>query len=169
MTTLMERLSGRSGGRILDAAAGGGRFIDKFNGPFRDIEEIIGIDITDEGFDDARERFAGDAVRVVIMDTANLEYPNESFDTAAMGAGMHHLDDVQAVLLQMMRVLKPGGTIVLREMYRDERNEKQKIDVLQHDWYAKFENLLWQTHHPTMTRQEIIDYMETLGLKRYVF
>lgn len=116
MTTPMEILSGRSGGGILDAAAGGGRFIDKFN---------------------ARKRFEGDAVRFIIMDTANLEYPDESFDTVTMAAGMHHVDDVQVVLLQMMRVLKPGGTIVLHEMYRNDQNENQMTDVLRHDWYAK--------------------------------
>ncbi len=168
MTTLMESLSGMSGGRVLDVATGGGRFIDRLKSAFGDIDEVIGIDITDEGFDEARRRFEGDPVGFVVMDAANLEYPDESFDTVAMAAGMHHLDDIPAVLSQMMRVLKPGGTFVLREMYRDNQNEKQKTDVLQHDWYATVDRLLGLTHHPTLTRGKIIDYVRALGLSDYL-
>ena len=167
MTTLREKLSGMSGGRVLDVATEGGRFIDQLKDAFRNIDEVIGIDISDEGFDDARKRFEGDSVRFVVMDAANLEYPDESFDTVTMAAGMHHLDDVPAVLSQMMRVLKPGGTFVLREMYRDDQNEKQKTDVLQHDWYAKIDRLLGLPHHPTLTRRKIIEYVKALGLSRY--
>ncbi len=144
-----------------------GRFIDELEEAFEDIDEVIGIDISDQDFDEARERFKGYSVSFVAMDGANLKYPDESFDTVTMAAGMHHLDDIPTVLSQMMRVLKPGGTFVLREMYRDDQNAKQMTDVLQHDWYAKIDRLLGMPHYPSLTKREIIDYVNALGLSRF--
>jgi ubiquinone/menaquinone biosynthesis C-methylase UbiE len=167
MTVLKEKLAGLSGGRILDVATEGGWFIDKLKDAFKEIDEVIGVDIADEDFDEARERLKDDPVSLVVMDGANLEFADESFDTVAMASGMHHLDDIPAVLSEMMRVLKPDGTFVLREMYRDGLNEKQMTDVLQHDWYAKIDRLLGKPHYPTLTKQEIADYAKGLGFSRY--
>jgi len=167
MKMLNEMFAGSSGGRILDVATEGGWFINKLKDAFIDIDEIIGIDITDQDFDEARERFKGDPVSFVVMDGANIKFANESFDTVAMAAGMHHLDDIPAVLKEMMRVLKPSGTFVLREMYRDGQNDKQMTDVLQHDWYAKIDRLLGEPHFPTLTKQVIVDYANGIGLSRY--
>jgi SAM-dependent methyltransferase len=164
MSKLKERLAGRTGGRILDVATAGGRFIDKLRDALKDIDEIIGIDITDQDFDEARERLKGDPVRFFVMDGANIEFADESFDTVAMAAGMHHLDDIPAVLSEMMRVLKPGGTFVLCEMYRDGQGEKQITDVMEHDWNAKIDRLLGIPHYPSLKKQEIIDYAKNLGL-----
>lgn len=167
MKMLKEKFAGSSGGRILDVATDGGWFINKLMDAFIDIDEIIGIDITDQDFDEARERFKGSPVSFVVMDGANIKFADESFDTVAMAAGMHHLDDIPAVLKEMLRVLKPSGTFILREMYRDGQNDKQMTDVMQHDWYAKIDRLLGEPHFPTLTRQKIVDYANSIGLSRY--
>ena len=167
MAGLKEQLSGLTGGRILDVATAGGRFIDKLKDALKDIDEIIGIDITDREFGEARERLKDYPVSFVVMDGANIEFADESFDTVAMAAGMHHLDDIPAVLSEMMRVLKPGGTFVLCEMYRDDQSEKQKTDLMEHEWCAKIDRLLGMPHYSTLTRQEIIDYAKGLGLSRF--
>lgn len=167
MTTLEERLDNLSGGQILDVATAGGWFIKKLKDVFTNIDEVIGIDISDKDFEDARERFRDDPIRFVVMDGAKLEFADRSFDTVSMAAGMHHLVDIPVVLSEMMRVLKPGGMFILREMYRDGLNEKQITDLLQHDWYAKIDLLIGRPHYPSLTRQKIIDYAKALGLSRY--
>ena len=167
MPMLEEQLAGLSGGRILDVATEGGWFIEKLENAFNDVDQAVGIDITDQDFDDATERFKGRPVTFVVMDGANLEYADESFDTVAMSAGMHHLEDIQAVLGEMMRVLKPGGMFVLREMYRDGQTEEQITDVLQHDWYAAIDRLLGLPHYPSLMRQEIVNHAKGLGLSRF--
>lgn len=161
-----EKLGGHSGGKILDVATEGGWFIDKLKKIFKDIDEAIGIDITDDGFDEARKRLQKDPVRFMIMNGANLEFADESFDTVAMNAGMHHLDNIPAVLSEMMRVLKTGGRFVLRENYRDVTDKKQLVDVMQHDWDAKIDRLLGEPHNPSLTKQEILEYVNMLGLRQ---
>jgi SAM-dependent methyltransferase len=166
MTMLKEELAGLSGGRILDVATEGGWFINVLKDAFKDIDEVVGIDITDQDFDEARERLKGNPVSFVIMDGTNLEFADESFDTVAMAHGMHHLDDIQAVLSEMMRVLRPGGTFVVRENYRDVRCEKQMTDVLEHDWNAKVDRLLGIPHYPSLMKQQIVEHANGLGLSR---
>ena len=167
MAKLKERLAGRTGGRILDVATAGGWFIDKLKDALKDIDEIIGIDITDREFGEARERLKDDPVSFIVMDGANIEFADESFDTVAMAAGMHHLDDIPAVLSEMMRVLKPGGMFVLCEMYRDGQGDKQITDVMEHDWNAKIDRLLGIPHYPSLKKQKIIDYAKNLCLSRF--
>jgi SAM-dependent methyltransferase len=137
--------------------------MDMFGG----IDEIIGIDISDKDFEEARERLKDSPVSFVVMNGTNLEFADESFNTVAMAHGMHHLDDIPKILSEMMRVLKPGGAFVLREVYRDGQNEKQITDVLQHDWYAQTDRLLGKPHYPSLTKQEIIDFARNLGLSRF--
>jgi len=167
MMMLKEKLARLSGGRILDVATEGGGFIDTLKDAFKDIDEVIGVDITDEDFEEARERLRGDLASFLVMDGSDLEYADESFDTVAMSNGMHHLNDIPAVLSEMMRVLKTGGTFILREMYRDGLSDKQMTDVLQHDWDAKIDRLLGKPHYPTLTKQKIVDYVKGLGLSRF--
>jgi SAM-dependent methyltransferase len=101
------------------------------------------------------------------MDGAKLDFADESFDTVSMSHGMHHLTDISAVLSEMMRVLKPGGTFVLRELYRNGLSEKQVTDMMGHDLNAKIDRLFGKPHYPTLTRQKIIDYVESLGFSRF--
>lgn len=165
--SLKEKLAGHSGGKILDVATECGCFIDKLKDAFQDIDEVIGIDISDRDFDKARERLKDDPVNFMIMSGAKLEFADESFDTVAMAFGIHHLDDISSVLSEMMRVLKPGGNFVLRENYRDVTDEKQMTDLLQHDWYARIDRLRGRPHFPSLTKQEIMEYVNGLGLRRY--
>jgi ubiquinone/menaquinone biosynthesis C-methylase UbiE len=167
MVILKEKLAGLSGGKILDVATEGGWFIDKLKDAFNDIDEVIGIDITDEDFDEARERLKNDPVSFKVMNGTKLEFGDESFDTVTMAFGMHHLDDIPAVLSEMMRVLKQGGMLVLRENYRDVKEKKQITDVLQHDWYAKIDSVLGIPHYPSLTKQEIVEYVNGIALKKY--
>lgn len=167
MTMFTEGFAGLSGGRVLDVATEGGWFIDKLMDMFGGIDEIIGIDISGEEFEEARERHRNNPVSFVVMNATNLEFADESFSTVAMAHGMHHLDDIPRVLSEMMRVLKPGGTFVLREVYRDGQDDKQVTDVLQHDWYAQIDRLLGKPHYPSLTRQRILDYAKALALSRF--
>jgi SAM-dependent methyltransferase len=167
MSLFEERLTDLHGGRLLDVATGGGRFIEKLDRYFKDIDEVVGIDISDDHFAEISQRLKDHRVSLLVMDAANLEFADESFDTVAMAAGMHHMDDVAPALSEMMRVLRAGGTLVLREMFRDGLNEKQTTDLLQHDWQAKVGRLLGVSHYPSLTRQEIIDYVAGLGLTRF--
>lgn len=162
------RLAKLSGGKILDVATGDGEFIQRLLKIFADYDNAIGVDITDKHFEKAREKFAKDRVRFMKADAADLKsFKDDSFDTVAMAAGLHHLPDINAVVREMVRVLKPGGFIIIREMFCDNLSDKQKSSDSLHHWAAKIDRLLGISHNPTLKKQEIIDIVEGLNLSSY--
>jgi hypothetical protein len=68
----------------------------------------------------------------------------------------------------MMRLLKPGGHIIIAEMYCDNQTETQMTHVLLHHWWASVDTAKGVTHRETYTRQQILDIVASLGLQKIV-
>jgi SAM-dependent methyltransferase len=140
-----------SGGRVLDG--------------LRDHDEIVGIDANPERGEAFAAAF-GDipGVRFVEMDAHHLAFPDGSFDTACVSNSLHHFADPAPVLAEMLRVLRPGGYLVVNEMYRDGQSETQMTHVLLHHWWAAVGTLRGEVHRETYRRAEIVEIVEGLGL-----
>ena len=154
-----------SGGRVLDVATGAGSFVQFLIDGLRDHDEIIGIDANPE----RAATFAGafgerDDVRFVDMDAHHLAFADGSFDTVCVSNSLHHFADPRPVLAEMLRVLRPGGLVVLNEMYRDGQSETQETHVLLHHWWAAVGRQRGEVHRETYGRAEIVAIVETLGL-----
>jgi len=143
MDFLKSKLNGFSGGNILDVATYGGGFIKDLIEAFKDYESVIGIDISDKEFEQAREKFKDKRIEFKIMDSAKLAFDNETFDAVAMSNGLHH------------------------EVFSGNQTEKQLSDVYRHNFAIKIDRLKGEIHNFTLKRREIIDYIEELGLSRY--
>ena len=109
--------------KILDIGCGTGEFSPLFRG-----HEYTGIDIS--------PRYINFAARVhthgafSVMDATQLQFPDQSFDYILVMAILHHLSnaDVDKVLSEARRVLKPGGKLLIIE--------DAKIDELR-NWFVK--------------------------------
>jgi len=55
----------------------------------------------------------GVAVRGAVADAEALPYPDASFDLVAGHAVLHHLPDVDAAVAELVRVLRPGGRLLI--------------------------------------------------------
>jgi ubiquinone/menaquinone biosynthesis C-methylase UbiE len=60
-----------------------------------------------------RQTQAGRRIRFMAHDAEHLPWPNASFDTVASMNTFHHLERPMRVFQEMLRVLKPGGKLVL--------------------------------------------------------
>jgi demethylmenaquinone methyltransferase/2-methoxy-6-polyprenyl-1,4-benzoquinol methylase len=49
-------------------------------------------------------------------DALELPYPDDAFDAATVGFGARNFSDLQRGLLEMVRVVRPGGRVVVLEM-----------------------------------------------------
>jgi len=154
-----------SGGRVLDVATGAGEFVRFLLDGLRDHEEIVGIDSNPERGGAFATAF-GDRpdVRFVEMDAHRLTFDNGSFDTVCISNSLHHLADPAPVLVEMLRVLRPGGHLVVNEMYRDGQSETQTTHVLLHHWWAAVGTLCGEVHRETYRRAEIVAIVEGLAL-----
>ena len=167
---IAKRLGSVSGGIVLDVATGKGEFIDTLMNTLKDYESFIGIDSgashnPEEEMRDGRGRFVGKPAELFWMSGEDLGFENGSFDTVCISYALHHLDDVDAVLTEMRRVLRPGGRFIIQELYCDgDKTDAQRVDELEHVWCTKIDNLLGITHNKAFTRQRLMDFANGLGL-----
>ena len=153
-----------SGGKVLDVATGSGGFIHFLVEGLKDYEEIIGID-TKEGIEEVfDEQFGDKPICYKKMDAAKMEFADESFDTVCISNSLHHMPDLSGTLNEMLRVLKPGGHLILLEMYCDNQAETQMTHVQLHHWWGAVDRSQGISHNETFRHKEIVEMVAGLGL-----
>lgn len=166
MDIVQQALGDIAGGRVLDVATGDGRFALTLASSLKDFEEIIGVDLRDAPSPQAEEVFRRHRLQYRKMDASHLGFPDSSFDTVAIGQSLHHLGDLEGSFEEMLRVLRPGGRLIVSEMYRDGLNEPQMTHVMMHDWMSEIDTALEITHNPTFTRNGLLELLNSLGMAR---
>jgi ubiquinone/menaquinone biosynthesis C-methylase UbiE len=164
-TEISKKLKGISGGRILDVATGFGGFINTLMKMLKNYDCFVGIEISGKDLESAKKQFEGQPVEFLEMDAGYLKFEDNSFDTVCISYSLHHLENIDRVLAEMKRVLKPDGCFVVQEEFSDgEQNEAQKTDILRHHWDSEIDSLPGIVHHKTYPKQKIKDSMDSLRL-----
>ena len=75
---------------------------------------FTGIDLTSEAIDITQARFDAFGLRgnLLVMDAERLDFPDESFDFVWSWGVVHHSSNTGAILMEIRRVLRPGGSAV---------------------------------------------------------
>jgi ubiquinone/menaquinone biosynthesis C-methylase UbiE len=162
---IAELLGTFQGGDVLDVGTGRGDLIETLSELLGDYSSFTGIDLNPEKLEKARESLEGRPVRFLEMDGRDMSFPDRSFDTVCISNSLHHLEDVDGVLAEMFRVLRPGGTFILQEMFCDgDQTPAQRTDNATHHWSARIDTLLGEFHRAMYTREEIRSAVESLDL-----
>jgi SAM-dependent methyltransferase len=163
---LFEQALGHiQGGRVLDVATGRGGFVELLAERLHEYSQIVGVDITSRVTEGALNHVAGKTVHFVQMDARRLGFKDGSFDTVSVSASLHHLVDASAVFVEIERMLRAGGHLVVAEMHRDVTTEAQLTSVRIHTWVAAVDSAAGLPHYPTLTRQQIVSLIEALDLR----
>ncbi len=166
MKNVFKKLSVIDAGIALDAATGRGEFINTIRQYFRSYNQIVGIDISDKAVQYAQKLYPENNIEIYRMDLESLDFEDAHFDTVCMVNSLHHLENPAAVLAELLRVLKPGGLLLLSEMYRDgEQSEAQRTHIIMHHWIAQIDQRMGVSHRETYTKQEILDLVSPLPCK----
>jgi demethylmenaquinone methyltransferase / 2-methoxy-6-polyprenyl-1,4-benzoquinol methylase len=108
------------GSRVLDVATGTGDLAIELAGRVSPGGEVVGSDFAEGMLSRARAKAAvrGAAVtpRFEWGDALELPYAEDSFDAATVGFGARNFDDLAAGLAEMVRVVAPGGRVVVLEI-----------------------------------------------------
>jgi ubiquinone/menaquinone biosynthesis C-methylase UbiE len=103
-------------GRVLELAAGTAR-----NLPFYPQEvEVTGIELSPEMLAIGRERAEelGHPADLQLGDAQALEFADESFDTVTCTLGFCTIPDTRRAAAEALRVLRPGGQLLMMEHVR---------------------------------------------------
>lgn len=103
-------------GHVLDVGTGKGRFAIPLA---RAVPKVTTVDINAEEQQCARleAEYAGVSEKIdfVLADARRLPWRAGTFDAVATWNVFHHLDDPKRVFDEMLRVLRPGGKVVLAD------------------------------------------------------
>ena len=107
-------------GRVLEVGVGTGLSLGDYNADL----EIVGIDLSPEMLDKARERVATEGLTHVKglyeMDASELDFPDASFDTVVAMYVMTVVPDPEKVMRELARVTRPGGEVILVNHFSQE-------------------------------------------------
>ena len=109
----------RSGQRVLDIAGGTGDLAARFSELVGDAGEVVLSDINESMLEVGRERMVDRGVLAnmsyVQANAECLPFPNNHFDCITIAFGLRNVTDKDAALRSMLRVLKPGGRLLVLE------------------------------------------------------
>ncbi|MEA5074483.1 MAG: class I SAM-dependent methyltransferase [Eubacterium aggregans] len=165
MKQLKKELSMRHGGRVLDIATRYGEFAFKLKDGLMDYTTILAVDCDEQTIAEAKEKYPDSDILFDVMDGGHLDLPENSMDTVCLSNSIHHVEDVERVFSEMLRVLKPGGTFIVNEMPCDGQEGPRKTHVSLHHLGGEIDTLLGQHHGATWPKAEIIRAVAALGLE----
>ncbi len=96
-----------SKGRVLDVACGTGRLGTAIG----KSHTLVGVDTSEAMLEEARAR--GQYEQLVVGDAFALPFADDSFDAAVALRLLFHFPEPLAILRELSRVTRPGGTVVV--------------------------------------------------------
>lgn len=106
-------VNSQPGQTILDLAAGTGSSSVVF---VREGVRVVAADFSNGMLEEGRKRHP--ELEFVYADAADLPFADNEFDTVTISFGIRNVEKTEVALAEMLRVLKPGGKLVVCEFSR---------------------------------------------------
>lgn len=108
-----KAIAPRKGMRVLDLAAGTGTSSAAIA---KHGAHVVAADFSEGMLAEGRRRHArNDLIEFVFADATALPFEDNSFDAATISYGLRNVHQPRKALAEMLRVVKPGGRIVIAE------------------------------------------------------
>ena len=121
----------RPGHHVLDIAGGTGDLAAKFSRIVGPEGTVVLADINDSMLKVGRDRLVDrgitDNVRFSQTDAQYLPFPDNTFDVITIAFGLRNVTDKDMALRSMLRVLKPGGKLLVLEFSKPPNQLLSKI------------------------------------------
>jgi demethylmenaquinone methyltransferase/2-methoxy-6-polyprenyl-1,4-benzoquinol methylase len=125
------------GDRVLDVAAGTGDLTIELAGRVRPDGEVIGCDFSEEML--LRARAKAPDLRFDSGNVLDLHYGDDEFDAVTVGFGARNFADLERGLREMVRVVRPGGRVLVLDFTTPRR---PPLSTFFHLWFDRVVPLL---------------------------
>lgn len=164
METMERVLKIIQDGAVLDVATGAGNFAVAVEQSRGGQGFIVASDAFLSPLGIVRDR-TGENIIPAAMDAAALAFGENTFSAATVSNSLHHMDNPKAVLAEMTRILRPGGILIVMEMFSDgDQTPAQKTHNVMHNWWGEVDRSCGVLHNPIYTRQQLEEVALSSGI-----
>jgi 2-polyprenyl-3-methyl-5-hydroxy-6-metoxy-1,4-benzoquinol methylase len=146
---------------ILDVGTGTGDFLKVLTEDFPSAA-IVGVDPDSKSLEEAAKKFP--EITFQKMGAEKLLFKANSFDVVSISMALHHLPKIQKSLKEIKRVVKPGGWIIVNELFSDNLNPAQEVQKMFHHFRSRVDRILGICHRETFKKAEIIQMVKDAGI-----
>ncbi len=147
----MQRLSNAllevgEGSRILDAGCGLGEPTRALAAIVGRSGRVVGVDLSESILAEAYRRTEGTGLSVeyLVSDIHRMDFPDESFDACRSSRVFIYLDDPRKALSELLRIIRPGGRVVIFEPELDswvlDGPDRSVVRKVVHFWADQLRN-----------------------------
>ena len=90
---------------------------------------IYSCDISPKMLDIQKKKIESNILKIEIADAEKLPYKNNSIDLVTIGFGVRNFNNLPKALVEIKRVLKKDGILVVLEMFSRNKGKKDIFDV----------------------------------------
>ncbi|QYJ86635.1 bifunctional demethylmenaquinone methyltransferase/2-methoxy-6-polyprenyl-1,4-benzoquinol methylase UbiE [Shewanella mesophila] len=127
----IESAGARPGMKVLDLAGGTGDLTAKFSHIVGNTGQVTLADINESmlkvGREKLRNRGVVGNVNYVQANAEALPFPDNHFDIITIAFGLRNVTDKDAAIRSMLRVLKPGGKLLVLEFSKPQHEIMRKV------------------------------------------
>lgn len=133
--------------------------------------QVTAVDLAQTMLDIAEDKLAeadlATRVALACMDVKALDLPDDSFDAVFSNTILHHIPEPSLMLAEASRVLKPGGLVLIRDLYRPETIEQLQALVAEHAAECDDEQrkLFGDSLHASVTPEELREMASANGFE----
>jgi ubiquinone/menaquinone biosynthesis C-methylase UbiE len=100
-----------------------------------------------------------------------MPFTNHYFDTITLSNALHHIEDTQKLFIEIKRVCKIGGSMVINEMLNEGNAAMQDTYMQYHRFMAEIDRQLGQFHREPFSLKELtalVKNYQLLSIEHFV-